>query len=166
MALRLKPNSVIAYNSRGIAYRHLGQFDKAIADYSKAIRLKPDYAAAYSSRAFAYMAKGDIEKAIADYQTLIGMGRELVWSNYRIGFAYEQLGHVRSAQSRSIAGRWPRQEGTDAAEREAKELPASTSKRLLQRIRHRLSLGTRKVMMAARPTVRHRGPATPAPNIA
>jgi tetratricopeptide (TPR) repeat protein len=39
--IRLDPGRADAYNNRGIAYGHLGDRDRAIADFSAAIRLAP-----------------------------------------------------------------------------------------------------------------------------
>jgi tetratricopeptide (TPR) repeat protein len=39
--LELDPNIANAYANRGIAYAHLGEIDKAIADYEKALALDP-----------------------------------------------------------------------------------------------------------------------------
>jgi lipoprotein NlpI len=38
------------YFNRGIAYKHKGQYDRAIQDYDQAIRLNPRQAEAFSSR--------------------------------------------------------------------------------------------------------------------
>ena len=43
-----------------------GQYDKAIADYTKAIHLDPRCAAAYFGRGSVYGYKGEYDKAIAD----------------------------------------------------------------------------------------------------
>ena len=50
-------NLAIAFNSRGAAYRKIGQYDRAIRDYDEAIRLKPDFAKALRNRAQAYKNK-------------------------------------------------------------------------------------------------------------
>ncbi len=55
--LTLNPKVVEDYIKRGNAYNYIGEYDKAIADYSEAIKLKPDYAEAYSSRAKVYLKK-------------------------------------------------------------------------------------------------------------
>ena len=52
--MELKPDYVNALYNRGNAYRHLHQYDKAIADYSKAIELSPDDADAWTNRGLAY----------------------------------------------------------------------------------------------------------------
>jgi tetratricopeptide (TPR) repeat protein len=60
------PKDVVAYHNRGDAYGLKGDFDHAIADYTKAIEINPDYAPAYNSRGRAYTSKGDYVHAVAD----------------------------------------------------------------------------------------------------
>jgi tetratricopeptide (TPR) repeat protein len=61
-----KRNLARFYGFRGFAYENKGEWDRAIADYTKAIALEPKGASAYFSRGLAYETKGDKEKAIAD----------------------------------------------------------------------------------------------------
>lgn len=71
-ALQLYPDPVF-FIRRGVAFKNIDQFDKAIADYNKAIELKPDYADAYYNRARALDLKGEYDKAIADYNKAIAL---------------------------------------------------------------------------------------------
>ena len=75
-AIDLKPDLVEAYNNRGIAYRHTGDFGAAIADYSKAIDLSPENARFYGNRGFAYDRQGDFGAAIADFNKAIELSPE------------------------------------------------------------------------------------------
>ena len=59
------------YVKRGIAYRHKGELDLAIADFTQALRLNPAHANAYISRGIAYDKKGDHDLAIADYTKVL-----------------------------------------------------------------------------------------------
>jgi tetratricopeptide (TPR) repeat protein len=59
------------YNIRGIAYGKKGEYDNAIADYTRAIEIDPNDAWAYCNRGGAYDEKGDYDKAIADYTQAI-----------------------------------------------------------------------------------------------
>jgi tetratricopeptide (TPR) repeat protein len=56
-----------AYYHRGISYYDKGEYDLAIADYTKAIELEPEYPFTYRARARAYRAKGDNDRAQADF---------------------------------------------------------------------------------------------------
>jgi tetratricopeptide (TPR) repeat protein len=62
-----------AHNNRGGAYANKGDFDRAIADYTRAIDLKPDYAVAYYNRGFSYRHKGDDDRAIADWSKALAL---------------------------------------------------------------------------------------------
>ena len=61
------PNLARPIFGRGYAYSELGQWDKAIADYSRALEIDPDYATVYFSRGFAYRNINQWDRAIADY---------------------------------------------------------------------------------------------------
>ena len=49
----------------------LKNYEKAIADYTKAIELRPDDASAYNNRGISFVALKNNEKAIADYTKAI-----------------------------------------------------------------------------------------------
>ncbi len=61
----------IVYNNRGNAWDGKGDYDRAIADYTKAIEIDPKYANAYYSRGIAWGKKGNSDRAIADYTKAI-----------------------------------------------------------------------------------------------
>jgi tetratricopeptide (TPR) repeat protein len=70
-AIRLDPNSSIAYEERGNAYGGKKDYDRAIADFTQAIRLDPNNTSAYNNRGLAYGDKGDYDRAIADFTQTI-----------------------------------------------------------------------------------------------
>jgi len=74
-----------------------GNYDKAIAEYSRAISLKSDYADAYASRGNARRKKGDLDRAIEDYTRALGVksGYAEVY-NYR-GYVYARKGNLEKA---------------------------------------------------------------------
>ena len=59
------------YAERGSVYYGIGEFAKAIADYTRAIELDPDYEDLYFMRANAYEEIGETAKAAADRKHLI-----------------------------------------------------------------------------------------------
>ncbi len=71
MAIRLKPQTILAYGNRGNAKSMLKQPDAAIADYTKAIANDREYTAAYTGRAMEYENKGQKDLAIADYRAAL-----------------------------------------------------------------------------------------------
>lgn len=69
-SILLKPSN-LGYYRRGHLYNYLGQYEKAIEDYTQAIRIKPDYADAYFLRGNAYYNLHQYGKAIEDYSQAI-----------------------------------------------------------------------------------------------
>ena len=60
-----------AYNKQAIAWKHKGEIDKAIADYSQAIRTDPKLSAPWHNRAQLWLSKEQYDKAIADFNQAI-----------------------------------------------------------------------------------------------
>ena len=91
----MAPNYV-AFLSGEKLYRE-GNYDRAIAEYSRSISLKSDYAGAYVSRGNAQRRKGDYTRAIEDYTRALSLKRDYpeVY-NYR-GFVYTQQGDLNRA---------------------------------------------------------------------
>lgn len=63
-----------AFSNRGIAYRAKKDYDRAIADLTKAIALNPKYTDVFFNRALTYQDKDDRERAIADYRSAAALG--------------------------------------------------------------------------------------------
>ena len=61
------PKDAPAYVNRGVAQAQKGDWEKAIADLTRAIELNPKDAMTYFKRGFVYYKKGDFDRAIADY---------------------------------------------------------------------------------------------------
>jgi tetratricopeptide (TPR) repeat protein len=62
-----RPDHAHPYYCRGNAYKRLGQYDKALAEYHKAIVLDPKFAPAHCGLGSALMAKGLLDEAIEEY---------------------------------------------------------------------------------------------------
>ena len=58
-ALQSQPTDAATYDSRGLAYMKMGQFDSAIDDYNSALRFEPKLASALYGRGLAKLKKGD-----------------------------------------------------------------------------------------------------------
>jgi hypothetical protein len=64
---------VFAYSTRAAAYNSKLDFDKAVADYSKAIELDPKGALHFVGRGYAYRGKHDADKAKADFKAALAI---------------------------------------------------------------------------------------------
>lgn len=83
--------NAIPYITRGIAYGNLGQWKKAVTDYSKAIEIDPKITDAYSNRGIAYGNMGQFENAIADFTRAIGIDLKFARAYSNRGLAYAEL---------------------------------------------------------------------------
>jgi tetratricopeptide (TPR) repeat protein len=81
-----------AYKNRGYAYDAKGDFDRAIADFTKAIEINPKDADAYKNRGYAYDAKGDFDRAIADFTKAIEINPKDADAYNNRGSVYETKG--------------------------------------------------------------------------
>ncbi|HMD52963.1 MAG TPA: tetratricopeptide repeat protein, partial [Phycisphaerae bacterium] len=80
------------YNSiNGYAKYSKGDWDGAIADYTKVIESKPDDADAYIGRGDAKYAKGELDGAMADFNKAIGL-------NPKDAYAYDNRGYSKSTR--------------------------------------------------------------------
>ena len=73
-----------------VFYQKRGDWDKAIADHTKAIRLEPKDARAYYSRGLTYAKKGDYDAAIADSTEAIRLNPNLRAAFGNRGTAYRK----------------------------------------------------------------------------
>jgi len=96
-AIKLEPDSANTFNNRGVAYADLGQYARAIEDYSQAIRLKPDDAKAYNNRGIAYYNLGHHARAIEDYNQAIRLKPDYAGAFNNRGNAYLALGQYARA---------------------------------------------------------------------
>jgi tetratricopeptide (TPR) repeat protein len=94
--IEIDPNYRDAYFNRARAYRGLGEFKLAIADYSKAIELEPS-AAAYNNRGNAYRYLGDFKQAIADFNTAIEIRPDYALAYSNRGDAHLGAGEIEQA---------------------------------------------------------------------
>jgi tetratricopeptide (TPR) repeat protein len=80
-----------------VAYRKLGQLDKAVADLSRAIALNPKYAKAWCYRGENYFNQGQRDKAFADFAKAIELEPKLGDAWCSRGITYNMLGQFDEA---------------------------------------------------------------------
>jgi len=77
--------------NRGYAFGTIGQWNNAIADYSKALEIDPDYTDALSNRGGAYGKVGQWDKTIEDCSQAIRIDPNYLKAWFNRGDAYENL---------------------------------------------------------------------------
>src|SRR5258705_11188169 len=65
------------YNNRGIAKVGKGDFDGAIADYSRALELDPKFAAAYPTRGISNQSRSHLGEALTDYNQSLDLAQKV-----------------------------------------------------------------------------------------
>jgi tetratricopeptide (TPR) repeat protein len=120
--IQQNPMDVVAYHNRGDAYGLKGDFDHAIADYTKAIEVDPNYAPAYNSRGRAYTSKGDYVHAVADVTRATELGPKSV-PKQRPASAPKGVAHKSKEGQMKSGLAAPKQEGLAMA-------PADKSKQV------------------------------------
>ena len=88
-----------AYIDRGRTYLQQDDYDRAIADFTKAIELDPEGASAYNHRGVAYAGKLDFDTAIADFDKAIQLDPLLNNAHYNRGRAFSQKGDEARARA-------------------------------------------------------------------
>ena len=92
-------DSVSVYN-RGQAYRNLGKYKEAIADYTRYLELAPEDSEiylVYHNRGVCYNAEGDYSNAIADFDQALSQNSSYSQTNLERGSAY--LGRAQSGDN-------------------------------------------------------------------
>ncbi|MDR0600900.1 MAG: tetratricopeptide repeat protein [Treponema sp.] len=97
-ALAEAPDSYIILEARGGAYQHIGEKEKALADYTRMIELAPKFPDGWNCRGNLYRNLGEYDKAIADFTQCIPMSPDnygTYWSNR--GISYYEKGDLDAA---------------------------------------------------------------------
>jgi len=92
-----KPESVIAYNNRGLAFGSIGRFDRAIEDYDKAIALNPSAPFTYNNRGLAFDSIGRFDRAIEDYDKAIALNPSYPDAYNNRGVVFAEMGRFDNA---------------------------------------------------------------------
>jgi tetratricopeptide (TPR) repeat protein len=91
-------NNSIAYFKRGMDWQKKGDYDLAIANYTKAIELNPNFAMAYNNRGVAYIqGKGNYDQAISDLSKALEIDPRYADAFHNRAFAYYRKGEYGKA---------------------------------------------------------------------
>lgn len=82
---------------RGIAYRHLNDFDKALNDLNTSIQLNNQYPVVYENRGYIYLLQEDYHKAIQDFNKALEMDPQSAYSLRNLGLCYLKLQEYEKA---------------------------------------------------------------------
>ena len=91
-AIKLAPDTAIAFALRGEVHAKRGDYDGAIADYERAIERAPNLPSAFSNRGLAWANKGELRLAIADYTKAIKLDPNLPVAFNNRGIAHAARG--------------------------------------------------------------------------
>lgn len=69
----LEPEDANVYNNRGIASAGKGQYETAIANFTRAFQRNPVFAEAYFNRGHVYIAIGQLGRGVADFSKAVEM---------------------------------------------------------------------------------------------
>lgn len=89
LQLRSEPaEAVDIYINRGLVWEKKREWDRAIADYSRAIERGPGVIKAYHSRGIVWMEKGERDKALADFTVVLRLSPQ---ETMQVGLALESF---------------------------------------------------------------------------
>lgn len=95
--IRSNPRNDGAFVNRGIAYRRLGDLDRAIRDYDEAIRVNPRAADAFNNRGNAFRALDEHDHAMRDYDEAIRLDPHYAHALNNRGIIFLELGDANRA---------------------------------------------------------------------
>jgi protein O-GlcNAc transferase len=98
-ALKVNPNSDVAYNNLGNVFKDKGQIDEAIDLYKKALQINQNYGPAYSNLGNALKGKGLLDEAIASYQKALQSDPNHGPTYSNLGNAFTDKGQIDKAIS-------------------------------------------------------------------
>ena len=75
----------------------MGEYEKAISDYTRAIEINPRYAVAYNNRGLVYRKMGEYDRAISDYGNAVEINPGYALAYYNRANAYYQKGEYGRA---------------------------------------------------------------------
>lgn len=87
----------IAYNNRGNGYSGIGEYERAIQDYSESINIDPHDAKPFNNRGVAYQKRGEYDRAIEDFDAAIAIDPSYANAFANRGETYQKKGEFALA---------------------------------------------------------------------
>jgi len=95
--VKKSPNKARSFVNRGFAYSQIGQYDKALADYTKATEIDPMYEISWGNRGYIYFQHGQWGKAINDFSKAIEINPKYAEAYSNRSAAYGKIGQYDKA---------------------------------------------------------------------
>ena len=96
-AISMMPTSAVDYLARGAAYRGLGQYEKALADYDEALKRNPNFPEVQMNKGMVFWHRADYASAIPLFTAAIKLDPNFVEALANRGAAYRKKGDISSA---------------------------------------------------------------------
>ena len=96
-ALEIDPKYAYAWHNKGVALKHLGRYDEAIACYDRALEVDPKHAHAWNSKGNALNDLGRYDEAIACYDRALEVDPKYASAWHNKGIALKNLGRYDEA---------------------------------------------------------------------
>ena len=98
-ALSTNPSEFSALANRGIAYRRIGEYDRALADIETAFRMRPPQAGLYLERGMVLARMGQNAAALRDFSEALRRDATLIQAYFERAMVYEDTGRHDDARA-------------------------------------------------------------------
>ena len=88
MKAKTDPDYPWVYFHRGVAYREINEYQRALEDLDYVLELNPNYAIAYSERGITYRMLQNYDQAISDFNYALALNPEDAWTYADRGETY------------------------------------------------------------------------------
>lgn len=95
----LGPEDANTYNNRGIVSAETGQYEQAIANFTRAFERNPAFAQAYFNRAHVYIAIGQLGRGVSDFSKAVEIRRGFADGYVDRGLIHADMGQYDQAIS-------------------------------------------------------------------
>ena len=97
--LSANPADFYAIANRGVAYRTVGDYDRALADIETALRMRPHLAGLYSERGMIFARTGQNTAALRDFDEALRRNATLIQAYFERAMVYEDTGQLDRARA-------------------------------------------------------------------